>query len=199
MRVPGYDYEGFCRGVAERDGTGCWVRGLLVARRAGVREKWASGQGRGTHAGDLLDWVPSGLLRCDGGLDGHHLLPKQWLKDEFPFTDESKGEGWVISGTCPCECHRIDAGPIHYDVALYPSCVHCSLADLLNDPRNGVPCCNRHHNMLERHLIVVRRGDIPAHVEEFAAELGDRAVARLERDYGFRDTETSVPSRSREV
>lgn len=169
MRVPGYDYAAFCAGIAGRDGAECWVRRLLVARREAQIEAWRSGQ---CESGDARNWVPSSLLDCDGPLDGHHVgLSKQWLKREFPHG-------------------VIDTEPVEPGVlyALLPGThdAYRRLPELLNDSRNGILACRRHHDLIERHLIVVRRGDLPSSVEEFAAGLGGRAVARLDRDFGQR-------------
>jgi hypothetical protein len=167
MSVPGYSYAEFCQGIAERDGESCWVHKLLVARRTAQIEAWASGH---TERGDTrTNWIPVKLLSCDGQLDGHHVgLSKSWLKREFP------------AGTATL---LVSIGPRYKDDTVSALCER-SLADLLNDPRNGVCACRRHHDMLEAHLIVVHRGDLPEHIEEFAAELGPKAVARLERDFG---------------
>lgn len=42
--------------------------------------------------------------------------------------------------------------------------------EALNDPRNGVLVCRRHHDLLERGLVVLRRDELPARVFEFARE-----------------------------
>lgn len=168
MKVPGYDYQAFMAGIAERDGTNCWVHRLLAARRAATIERWRT-EGSDCAPDRCAGWVPGGLLRCDGVLDGHHLgLSKQWLKS------------WHATQTRA-------VGPID----LYGEPVEdqdFALANLLNDSRNGVLACRRHHDMLEHAVIVVRRADLPESVEGFAAELGTKAVARLERDYGPRST-----------
>jgi hypothetical protein len=84
----------------------------------------------------------------------------------------------------PWDAHHLGLSKSWLKREFPDGCGDRTLADLLNDPRNCVLVERRHHDMLEAHLIVVRRGDLPEHVEEFAAELGDKAVARLERDFG---------------
>ena len=128
MKVPGYSYEAFCRGIVERDGPGCFVAALLKRRRA-------------EHS---VDYSP-GLLECRGEMDGHHAgIRKNRLKQEVPAD---------------------------------------RLAVALSDPRNGLLVCRRHHDLLERGLVVLRREDLPLCVDEFAAEFGlegwlDRYVGR---------------------
>lgn len=164
---PGYDYAAFCAAIADRDGPGCFVHRLLAARRAAVIERW-----RTEGFGDVdrcAGWIPGGLLRCDGPLDGHHLLSKSWLKREFPHG-------------------AIDTEPVEKGVlyALLPGThdAYRRLPDLLNDPRNGILACRRHHDLIERASVQLRAAELPRCVFEFAAELGDRAVGRLERDFG---------------
>lgn len=169
--VAGYSYQRFCQGIAERDGAACYVRELLIARRAAIVEAWGGGQGE--QPDSVRDWIPRGLLKCDGPLDGHHWLGKSWIKREFPsggFAMYEVGVGFERHGE---------------DDWRWP------LAVILSDHRNGSCICRRHHDLIERKLVVIRRNDLPAHVEDFAAELGDRAVARLDRDYGLRMTETA--------
>jgi hypothetical protein len=47
-----------------------------------------------------------------------------------------------------------------------------ALEKVLEDPRNGVLVCRRHHDLLERALVVLRREELPVRVFEFASELG---------------------------
>jgi hypothetical protein len=168
VSVPGYSYAEFCRGIAERGDTECWVRGLLVARRQAQIDAWGAGQGEVGEA--QANWIPNGLLECDGPLDGMHLgLSKSWLKNEFP------NGGWALYpvGDGKWVAPNDEGGDWHWP-----------LHEILNDSRNGVCGCRRHHDLVDRKLIMVRRGDLPGLVEEFAAELGTKAVARLERDFG---------------
>jgi hypothetical protein len=129
VKVPGYSYTDFCRGIVERDGPGCWVKALLETRRA---ER-------------AVDYPP-GLLECRDEFDGMHLITKDRIKRHGP-----------------------------YDVA-------CTLGEILSDPRLGVWGCRRHHGLVDGRLIVLRRAEVPAHVEEVAAELGLEWC--LDRDFG---------------
>jgi hypothetical protein len=53
--------------------------------------------------------------------------------------------------------------------------------EALMDPRNGVPCCRRHHDLLERRLVVPTRAELPEDAVEFAGEIG--MLGWVERDY----------------
>lgn len=86
---------------------------------------------------------PLGLLLCEGVMDAHHLLPKQRLKQEF------SSNGTLYGG-----------GP---DVRL---------GDVLSDPRNGILACRRHHDLVERRLVVVRAADLPQRFSAFCADYG---------------------------
>jgi hypothetical protein len=46
------------------------------------------------------------------------------------------------------------------------------LADALNDRRNGIPACRRHHDLLENAHVRLFRSDLPAEVHEFARDFG---------------------------
>lgn len=147
--VPGYDYLLFGRRVAELHGPGCWIHRLLM-NRPGVE-------------------VPWGMVMCDGGIDAHHLAPKRLLKREFPH-------GVYIG--CMGECYALkDDRPFEVPEAVRevignPEGRVRSLADLLNDGRNGVLGCRRHHDMVESAEVKIRRGELPAEFVEFATELG---------------------------
>jgi hypothetical protein len=127
----GYDYAVFCHGIADRDGADCFVRRNVP--------------------------MDPSLRACDGALDGHHLLAKQWLKREF------SPDLWVLCG----DFHELR-----------------TIEVVLNDSRNGILACRRHHDLIENARVVLSAESLPGCVFEFAAELGDRALARLKRDYG---------------
>lgn len=152
--VVGYSYPEFCAAVEELHGRACWVRKVLQARvDAGVQ-------------------LPPGLLRCAGAMDGHHLLPKQLLKREFPHG--------VFLKTSPGFAPQADSirlpGHVRTVERIVPGGVAreqtMSLAGLLNDGRIGVPVDRRHHDMVEAKLIRIARVELPPEVEEAAAELG---------------------------
>lgn len=107
--------------------------------------------------------LPPELLACDGKLDCHHLLSKSWLKDEFPH-------GELVDVVIPGD-------------EVVPAVRHVKLGEILSDPRNGIACCRKHHDLLENARITLTAAELPPHVWEFAAELGPRTTARLERDY----------------
>jgi hypothetical protein len=162
MRVAGYDYNALLTTVFARDEGKCFGRELLVARRRAQVDAWGAGQGE---VGDAeKNWIPKGLLECRLPWDAHHWLEKSWLKDWWRTrVREVRDNGW---GGEEAEWITGD------------------LAATLNDPRNVSLACRRHHDLIGNRLVVVRRSDLPPEVEEFARELGDRAVARLERDFG---------------
>jgi hypothetical protein len=129
--VTGYSYEAFCGAVEALHGSRCWVVGVLAGRGAAV---------------------PSGLLRCDGQVDGHHLIGKNRIKQELP--SGTMGPYLMVDRDPPKEVPGR------------------SLGEILNDGRNGVPACRRHHDLVERALVRIAREELPAEVFEFAAELG---------------------------
>lgn len=96
--------------------------------------------------------VPFGWLTCDGVMDAHHCLPKQLLKREFPH------------------------GTLYKNVNVGPSTIQRktqrTLDALLNDGRNGVPVCRKHHDMIEGRQLVIRRYELPAATVAFAGQLG---------------------------
>lgn len=169
MKVDGYDYPAFLHAVIIRRGHGCWVGKLLRGRR----EHWL----RSRAPGAAMPWdLDPGLLMCQGELDGHHLVSKQRIKREFERLNPLDewpvliNRNWSTGG--PFE-------PVRWE----------SLAEMLMDPRNGVPACRRHHDLLERRLVVPTRAELPVGVEEFAAEVG--MVWSLERDYGAVESEAA--------
>jgi hypothetical protein len=170
----GYDYPALLHAVAERDNGKCFVRELLVARRQAKIDEWSGGQADGMDPACREDWIPASLLDCRERLDACHVLSKSWLKDAYP-------NGALLVAPGSTLVPALDG---------YPG----SLAVVLNDPRNAVLNCRRHHGLMDRKLVVVRRADLPGHVEEFAQELGDRAVARLERDFGRAPVTSPVSS-----
>lgn len=115
---------------------------------------------------------------CDGALIRAHLIPRQLLRREFPkgvaFCDE-QGRWVDVRGAWAFDD---DKGPRFR-----------SLRELCDDERSWVPCCGGplgpggHHGQLDqsRHLRIPR-ADLPAEVEEFAAELG--LLWWVEREYG---------------
>lgn len=120
---------------------------------------------------------PSSHLHCDGPLDAHHVLPKRLLKRVFPHgVYFAEGDGWRRTMPDQVGDYSIETGAAR------------SLGDLLNDGRNGIPVCRRHHDLIENCAINLSRGELPHEVEEFAAELGLRWY--LERTY--REEEADV-------
>lgn len=145
-------YAEFCAGIAARDGTGCFVRRVLVARR----------EEQVRVARRDLAYLPDGLLKCDGQMDGHHVLKRQHIKREFAraeFPHRVVTPGSVVSWE--------------------------SLDAMLADPRNGVAACRRHHDLVERALVRLFREELPGCALEFARDAG--LGWRLERDYPLRE------------
>lgn len=159
--VPGYDYPAFLHAVIIGRGHGCWVGGLLRARR----EHWRRSRAPGDTMPPELD---PALLGCQGQLDAHHLVPKQRIKREFHRLNPL--DEW------PVRINRAWADGGSEFVSWE------SLAAMLMDARNGVIVCRRHHDLLERRLVVPARAELPRGVEEFAAVVG--MGWSLDRDYG---------------
>jgi hypothetical protein len=116
---------------------------------------------------------------CDGALIRAHLVPRQLLKREFPEGVAMFDGEWISVR----ELRRrvTPEGRANYRTR--------TLRDLCDDERSWVPCCGGplgpggHHGQLDqsRHLRIPR-ADLPADVEEFAAELG--LTWWIEREYG---------------
>lgn len=138
----GYDYEAFREGIRFLDGLDCWVRRLLEERQL-------------EHP---LDWSASALT-CAGELDGHHIgISKNRLKQEFPngaFFDNGKAHPVLATSDPELITHR-----------------GISLAGILEDPRNGVLVCRRHHDMVEGPQLTILRNELPPRVFDFAEEYG---------------------------
>jgi hypothetical protein len=113
-----------------------------------------------------------GTVLCRGELDGHHLIPKQRIKRAFPH-GAGVGSPWgpIRAGERGIDRYLIMAtvGGEDVDIAELPV---RTLDELLWDERNGILLCRLHHDRLEQRLFVPARSDLPARVEEFAAELG---------------------------
>lgn len=114
---------------------------------------------------------------CNGRLVRAHLIPRSYLKREYHWGIVQDTNGW----------RPLQRGEDRYDLP------HRSLNDLVNDPRSWVPCCggpqgiSGHHGALDHsRTLKLPREALPAGLEEFAAELGPRALAYLDREYGAR-------------
>jgi hypothetical protein len=57
------------------------------------------------------------------------------------------------------------------------------LRRLLSDPRNGVAACPTCHQQVEGRSVPLPRSKVPPEAFAFAAELGEWAIVRLEREY----------------
>jgi hypothetical protein len=153
-----YDYARFCQGIAALDGEGCWLAAFLAQKQAELPH----------------DYSP-GLSKCDGQLDGHHILKKGRLKQEAPFPcRRCAGRGTVVRN-----------GPSEYEYDSHYPCSSCTtdrtalrgtgeapLSVVLEDARNGILVCRRHHDLLECALVVLRRQELPGRFEEFVADYG---------------------------
>jgi hypothetical protein len=109
---------------------------------------------------------------CHGALIAAHLIPRQLLKREFPNGAVKDGDRWRPLTRCEDR----------YDLKFR------SLTALIHDPRSFVPCCGGpmgnagHHGALDvSKRLRIARADLPAGVEEYAAELG--LTWYLERTY----------------
>lgn len=123
-----------------------WLEAVVLAHR---RRQGHGARYSGCWVCDVLALGAAEIHRCrelSGGrpLDGHHVLPKQLLKREFQFGTAGRTS---------------DGG-------------HRSLAELLWDPRVGVPVRRWHHDQWENARLSVPRAVLPAEVETFAEEVG---------------------------
>lgn len=153
--VPGYDVELFASRIRALHGDGCWIHRLLTNRPG--------------------DEVPFGWLLCDGPMDPCHLIPKRLLKREFPHG------AWLTIAATPSGLAAI---PLRHDAPRidYPPEVVAnigdpnerlrSLGEMMNDGRNGVPGCRKHHNWMDDGKITLCVAELPAPAVEFACELG---------------------------
>lgn len=83
--------------------------------------------------------------RLSSGMQGHHVVPKSFLKREY--------------GNRP---------------------------EIVWDPRVGIPTCERCHEKHTLRVDVIPADLIPAEAWEFARELGEAAVVRLEKEHPCR-------------
>lgn len=114
---------------------------------------------------------------CDGALIRAHLVPRQLLKRDFP---------WGVVLAEDGRWYRRFRGESRPEASRFRS-----LKALCDDPRSFVACCGGpmgpggHHGMLDQsRTLRIPREQLPAAVEEFAAELG--LVWWLDREYGPR-------------
>lgn len=136
-----YDYDAFREGIRFLDGLECWLRRLLRERSD-------------EHP---FDCSP-GLLTCAGELDGHHLIRKNRLKQEYPhgaFFESDKAHPVLLTSNPELVTHS-----------------GISLGGILEDPRNGILVCRRHHDMVEGGQVTILRDELPPRVFDFAEEYG---------------------------
>lgn len=114
---------------------------------------------------------------CNGRLIRAHLIPRSLLKREYRWGVVRDTDGW----------RPLRRNEDRYDLP------HRSFDDLVDDPRSWVPCCggaqgvSGHHGALDvARTLKLPREALPVGLEEFAAELGPRALAYLDREYGAR-------------
>lgn len=100
---------------------------------------------------------------CDGALIRAHLIPRQLLRREFPHGVLLEDGAW----------RKATRYEDRYELP------HRNTTDLCNDVRSWVPCCGGpqgnagHHGQLDHSRVLrIARDELPAAVEEFAAELG---------------------------
>lgn len=115
---------------------------------------------------------------CDGQLVRGHLIPRQLLKREVRYGIVRENGKWRPLGR-------------NEDKYQLP---HVPLQQLIDDPRSWVPMCGGptgiggHHGRLDTaRTLRIARCDLPAGLEEFAAETGLEWF--LEREYGPLDNE----------
>lgn len=148
-----YDYPRFLYAVARHRGRKCWLRQLLLTRSQEEMGEW-SAMVREKGISVPMDERATDWRRfgdCDGPMDAHHLVSKQRIKRDWPHPL------WFPDGDLP------------------------TTAAVLMDVRNGVIVCRRHHDLLERRLVVPSRAELPEDAVEFAEEVG--MGWSIDRDY----------------
>lgn len=110
---------------------------------------------------------------CDGQLVRAHLLPRRLLKREVRYGIVRENGKWRPLG-------RYED---RYELPFI------GLQELVDDPRSWVPMCggatgiSGHHGMVDHsRTLRIARCDLPAGLEEFAAEVG--LTHWLTREYG---------------
>jgi hypothetical protein len=145
-----------------------WLEALVLAHR---RRQGHGARYTGCWVCDVLAPGAAEIHRCRelsaGILDGHHVLPKQLLKREFPRGAvevhwDGGGVGWGRDPGLP---------PYRPEAGVTPA-PRRSLEELLWDPRVGVPVRRWHHDQWENARLSVPRASLPAEVETFAEEVG---------------------------
>lgn len=136
-----------------------YVRFWQDVTRYGAAPCWLCERTVSATVRDRCRYISGGIM------DGHHLCPKALLKREFPFGAYVNADGTV--DRMPAE-HRkvlaIDQVEVN-GVRIIP------LDVMLGDPRNGIPLGRWHHDEVEQVRVRIPRRQLPASVEEFAAEL----------------------------
>lgn len=115
---------------------------------------------------------------CDGRIDPHHLIPQGRIKREYP-----RGVWRLATGEL-VKANRQTTGP-------FGNVARVTLGMLLEDRRNLISVCRRHHDQLHWKRERIELPDLPAEAHEFARELG--MMWSLERDYPRREWRTFCP------
>lgn len=129
-----------------------------------------------------------GAGRCDGSLVRAHLIPKQFLKREFPkgvcrVIEEIGGDPEAPTHAPPGPWMKVERAHLEATGLEYRS-----LHALISDPRiwrwgcGGPTGIGGHHGKVDGLQLRISRYKLPQSVEEFADELG--ITWWLDRTYG---------------
>lgn len=113
---------------------------------------------------------------CDGRMDRAHFLPKQAIKKQYPYGVMRREHDGLIAA-CQRGEQYISGGvpwePVSLDLVVW-------------DERCWTWMCRKHHSDFDAHLFRIARTDLPACLEEYAAE--HFLMSRLDHDFGRLDT-----------
>jgi hypothetical protein len=132
-----------------------------------------------------------GLIRCDGLIRACHIIPKQRIRRRFPasryYRDKLGGVWQPLNNDLMLKDWRAIPEACSFEVR--------EQVEIVYDPRNGFPGCDKHHHLLDQRAIKLDKLDLPrlslpdsaltfAPVEQFAIEYGLKF--ELDRLYGER-------------
>ena len=107
------------------------------------------------------EFAPAGLRECDGKVQRHHMIRQQVIK------------------------RMLAPGRSHLMLDDELRDAKANLNRALNDPRNLLDVCKRHHDLWHVARICVSRGDVPDELEDFATDHG--LEWELDRMFGLRE------------
>lgn len=120
----------------------------------------------------------AGCGTTHGRIQAHHCIEKEALRREFPY-----GAVWVVCEPSEPSVVSPERRTLPLRAARRNEDCDLTREQIAWDPRNGMPLCRRCHDLHTTAARRIPRRRLPASAWEFAQELGERFVARLERTY----------------